>query len=311
MSKEILLSLCIPTNGVVEWVVQVLESIYNEDYDKSQFEVIITDNGENDEFEKVMKEYCDRYNNCVYKKTSAKMFLNQIEAFKLARGKLIKFVNHRMTLVPGAVEYLCEFVKNNSDSKPVVYFSNGVLKLKPIVKVCGSFDEFVMTMSYWSSWSAGTAIWKKDFDKMDLNKEFNKLFPHTDIVFYNKEASKYIVDDSLLLYEIPSDNTKKGNYDLFNAFAVEYPSIIYSLFKERNITLKTYNTIIRKNSFFVSELYYEYIIRKNPCSYNLDGYENSIGKYYGNFEIKSKAIYIRVKLLICNIVKRINNAKRT
>ena len=46
-----LLSLCIPTNGIIELIFPVLESIYSQnDVDSSLFEVVVMDNGDNREF---------------------------------------------------------------------------------------------------------------------------------------------------------------------------------------------------------------------------------------------------------------------
>ena len=97
MSKEeLMVSLVVPTNGVIEWVFPVLDSIYQDEPEHSRFEVIVTDNGDNEEFQRQMESYCARYDNLIYRKTQAKQFLNQVEAFKLASGRLIKFVNHRL-----------------------------------------------------------------------------------------------------------------------------------------------------------------------------------------------------------------------
>ena len=49
-----IISLCLPTNGVIEWVFPVLDSIYNENVNQSMFEVIVTNNGDNDQFHKMM-----------------------------------------------------------------------------------------------------------------------------------------------------------------------------------------------------------------------------------------------------------------
>ena len=268
MNDEVCLSLCIPTNGIIEWVIPTVDSIYASACDPAQFEVIVTDNGSNTEFEGLMHEYEKRYPNFIYKKTNALLFLNQIESFKLANGKLIKFVNHRMTLLPNALDSLICFVEENDEKKPSVYFSNGFLKQDPVRKECRSFDEYVRTLSYWSSWSAGTAIWKSEFDKMDLSREFNRLFPHTDIVFNNRNNSSYIVDDTPLMRNLPADNTKKGSYDLFYAFAVEYPRIIERLHEDGSITRKTLSYVKKKNRRFVSQLYADYVLRKKPCSYD-------------------------------------------
>lgn len=304
MDVKPFISLCIPTNGVTEWVVPVLESIYSNDCDINEYEVVVTDNSKNSEFEKAMSEYKNKYSNFMYKKTNAIMFLNQIEAFKLANGQLIKFLNHRMILFPNSVNYLIDFVKTNHFTEPVVYFSNGVLQIPSSVKCCYSFDEYVKTLSYFSSWSAGTAIWKNEFDQMNPNIQFNKLFPHTDIIFNNRNSTEYIVDDTPLMKEIPVDVTKKGNYDLFDAFAVQYPSIIQHLYEDGNITKSTYKFVIRKNSFFVSELFLDYVMKKDPCSYDLHGYKNSTGKFYGDIEIKSKAFLLLMKRIVEKIIKK-------
>lgn len=304
MGKQPLLSLCIPTNGVNEWVIPVIDSIYENNANIDLFEVVVTDNGNNAQFENTMLDYRKLYSNFVYSKTDAKLFQNQIEAFKLANGQLIKFVNHRMTLLPNSVIYLIDFVKNHSMSKPTVYFSNGSLCIPSKLKRCNSFDEYVRTLSYFSSWSAGTAIWKSEFEQMNLSLKFNALFPHTDIIFNNKTNTNYIIDDTLLMKEIPVDVTKKGNYDLFDAFAVQYPLIIKNLYKDRNITKKTYNYVIRKNSYFVSSLFLDYIIRKEPCSYNLGGYKKSMGIFYSDIEIKFKAFLVAIKKIIKRIAKR-------
>ena len=55
MKRQPYLSLCIPTNGVIEWVSPVLNSIYDEKNPIGEFEVIVTDNGNNEEFYEFMQ----------------------------------------------------------------------------------------------------------------------------------------------------------------------------------------------------------------------------------------------------------------
>lgn len=102
MSKP-LVSLCMPTNGVVDWVFPVLDSIYDQRVDNSLFEIVITDNGNNEEFKKAIREYLPTHDNIVYAETQALPFVNEIESYKRASGELIKFVNHRTKLVPGLI----------------------------------------------------------------------------------------------------------------------------------------------------------------------------------------------------------------
>lgn len=305
MNMKPALSLCIPTNGIIEWVFPVLNSIYSENCNTDEFEVIVTDNGNNKSFEDAMGDYAREHSNLIYKKTNAIMFENQIEAFKMASGDLIKFINHRMKLLPGTVNYFVGFAKKYQITMPPVYFSNGVLHMKQKVKECHCFDEYVRTLSYWSSWSAGTAIWKKAFDQIDLSTKFNTLFPHTDIVFSEKNEELYVVDNTKLMEELPTDNIKKGNYDLFYAFAVEYPSIVENLMIAGYISKDTFKNVKQRNGYFVSELYLNYVIKKKPCSYNLDGFATSIGKYYNRIETYIYAMIIEIKNIIKRFIGRI------
>jgi len=85
-----ILSLCLPTNGVIEWVFPVLDSIYSQSIDLDKFEVIVTNNGSNEEFHALMIKYANNHKNLIYKKTYAPLFHNQLEALKLGSGKYLK-----------------------------------------------------------------------------------------------------------------------------------------------------------------------------------------------------------------------------
>lgn len=77
------LSLCLPTNGIMEWVFPVLDEIFRQDADINEYEVIVTDNGNNQEFFERIQEYSKSRSNLIYKKTNAFLFENQIEALRL------------------------------------------------------------------------------------------------------------------------------------------------------------------------------------------------------------------------------------
>lgn len=303
MSKP-LLSLCMPTNGVVEWVFPVLDSIYNQNVDKELFEVVITDNGQNQEFKNKINDYIKSHVNIVYKETQTLPFLNEIESYKLANGELIKFVNHRTKLMDGTINKLLQLIEKYKEEKPIFYFANGMLEISKTVHEYYTFDIFVRNLSYWSSWSTGMTIWKSDLEKIPKDvSSYNELFPHTNILFNERNRSKYIINNEIIFDEIPVNGIPKAKYDLFYAFAVEYLEIIFSLYNDGDITKKTYNYVKRKNSFFVSSLYLEYIVQKKQCSYILDNYKGSVKKYYSDFEIKFKALFIVIERVIRKILK--------
>lgn len=300
MSQTPILSLCIPTNGVEEWVFPVLDSIFDQNADSSAFEVVVTDNGKNREFKTHIREkYLFKYDNLVYAETDAPLFLNEIESYKRARGELIKFVNHRTCLVDGAINKLIQFVKEHIQEKPIVYFANGVLTNQQQMQ-CSypTFDLFVKGLSYWSSWSTGMTIWKSDFNRLPEDTVFNYLFPHTTILFQERNREEYIIDNTVLMKEIPVSNKPKGNYDLFYAFAVEYPAIIMNLMRSGDITADTFLLVRQKNLEFLSSLYLNYIVRKKACSYDLSGYRNSIQVFYSHMQVYGMLLKIILRKML-------------
>ena len=300
-----LVSLCMPTNGVIDWVFPVLDSIYNQNVDIDLFEVVITDNGNNAEFKKSIKGYLQTHTNIVYVETQALPFLNEIESYKRASGELIKFVNHRTKLVEGTLQRMIDYVEDNRDIKPVTYFSNGVLKMSKDKHAYASFDEFVKNLSYWSSWSTGMTIWKSDFDKLPEDvSEFNELFPHTNVLFDVRDRGKYVIDNSIIFDEIPQGKKPKGNYDLYYAFGVDYPRIIENLLKDGSITVKSYKYVLDKNLEFIASLYWQYNIKKDYCSYDLSGLEDMFGKYYSRTDLNKKVAKHIAKGVIKKIIGR-------
>lgn len=282
-----LVSLCIPTNGVIEWVFPVLDSIYKQRCLDELFEVVITDNGDNQEFEKQILLYKQNHPNLHYYQTDALPFINEIESYNRARGHLIKFVNHRTILVNGALNQLVNLVKDNFEKKPVIYFANGVLEKKNETFEYNSFDEFVKNLSYWSSWSTGMTIWKEDFEKLPKDvSTFNELFPHTNVLFAETDRDQYLIDNTIIFNEISQGKKPKGNYDLFYAFGVEYPSIILDLYRNNSITINTFKSVLKDNLLFISELYYSYFIKKEYCSYDLNGLNNMYGIFYTKSQLR-------------------------
>ena len=100
---------------------------------------------------------------------------------------------------------------------------------------------------------------------------------------------KYVIDDKILLDEIPQGKIPKGRYNLFNAFGVEYPGIICDLLRNKDITLETFVCVKNANRTFLSTLYLDYIILKRKCSYDVSDYKESLRVFYSDKEIRNAA----------------------
>lgn len=223
MSNPIV-SLCMPTNGVIEWVFPVLDSVYEQGCDNKEFEIIITDNGNNKEFKEKIKSYNQQHSNLYYYETNALPFINEIESYKRATGQLIKFVNHRTLLKRGALQRLIDYAKKYADIKPILYFANGVLKKEKKSMEYNTFDQFVNALSYWSSWSTGMAIWKEDFDKLPEDVgNFNELF-----ILTGKHICVHILYGKRHFGRVSLSNAKKLNKErkIFSMHMTPFPTQI-------------------------------------------------------------------------------------
>ena len=285
------LSICIPTNGVDDFIFDVLESIFIQNVSKELFEVIVMDNGNNIKFKEKMISYAENKSNLYFYETNAELFMGEIESYKKASGKFIKFINHRTRLLPGTIDYYLDFVRRNQDKRPIVYFSNGVLN-KNTVETMASFDRFVYELSYWSSWSTGMGIWKEDLKSVlyEQNKCINFLFPHTTILLNACSEREYIIDDTLMLIELRGENIKKGKYDLFYAFCVEYPMILCDLYRNKHIRANTLKKILNDNLNLIAFFYHGFVMNKKKTNYDIRGFNDAMDIFYTKEQIESRML---------------------
>lgn len=303
--KEPIVSLCIPTNGISEWVFPVLDSIYSQNVDNTLFEVIVTDNGNNSEFYSKMIEYAKNHENLIYKKTTAYMFYNQLEALKLANGLFFKFVNHRALFTNGSLKKMIDIIQLNKEEKPIIYFSCGSLK-KDNYNL-NTFDEFIKTLGRFVSWTSGVGIWKEDYKKIPSDIKIDKISPHSCILFSVRENRNYIINNYIFSKELQVGHANKGKYDLFKAFAVEEITIALNLYIDGNISANTFKCIKNDYKKFCSELYWRFCIRKKECSYNLNNFNEVMGIFFKKKEILFGAYlfgFISIIKKIINIIRR-------
>lgn len=288
------LSLCIPTNGISEWVFPVLEAIYSQNVSNDLFEVIVTDNGNNSDFEEKMISFAQNHKNLKYKKTNSIMFQNQIDSLRLANGLFLKFVNHRAIFEDGALTWMINEIEKYKYEKPIIYFSNGVFSGKHCEY--NTFDSFVNNLREYASWTTGVGVWKEDFELIPENHIYNKISPHSDVLFAVRDRKKYIIDDYVWSHSLDSNN-KKGSYDLYKAFGCEELSITLSLYIDDDITAKTFKNVKKAYQTLLVNFYQQFNILKDSCSYNLKGFYDSMGIFFNKNKILFLAYFTLPKVI--------------
>lgn len=273
-NDKLLLSLCIPTNGIVEWIIPAVESIYAQGVDNSIFEVVVTDNGRGSDLEEAVKRF--NYENFHYYKTTSLGFTNQIDAFEKCSGVFCKMLNHRSKMLPGSITQLLNLVKKYLDTTPILYCAEGHAKGGEIIE-CTNTDEFVRSLSYWVSWSAGTGVWRKDIEDL-RNKYIDNNFPHTVFLFGLREESEYIIWNGK--YEIMASDAGKGGYDLFHTFGVGFLDILNDLREKKRISQLTFIEVKKELLTFLKGLYLNEAILPTKHTFIIKDVRKSMSVYY-------------------------------
>ena len=290
MNTQPLLSICIPTFKREYLIDQLLQTIYSQGCDNSLFEVCITDNSETDETKDlIIGKYSD-YENLHYKKVYCKGFLNSTEALKFGNGKFIKLHNDYSMFKEGSLQKLIDQVRDNQAEKPLIFYT---LRGAKDTQSFTTFDSFMASINYLSTWSTSFAIWKEDLDKiLSTDIEPNYMYPHTSILFKEYYKTSFLVDDNVYFENV--ENKKKGGYNLVDNFVRIYLDMVKTdLLNEGHITSKTYDLIEKRILRFVASCYVNLKDKPN-YSFKFDNMKEIVTDQCGADKNKTLKFYISV-----------------
>lgn len=292
-------SICIPCYKRVELLRNTLKSIYeeNSDVSLSDYEVVISDNDPQHEAAAVAEEF-SQYANFHYFKTKCEGFMNSYFALSYGQGEFLKLHNSQVKLKPGILKTLIEEVKNNVKEKTLIFYTSGFIGHYSSLYY-NDFEDFMHSLSYWSSWSGGMTIWRENFINVKDIK-VNSLFPQTSILFTQYNKNKYCINDNVIydIQRVP----QRGDHNKFEAFTIQYPSLIDSIWRKGYISKGCRDHIFKAiyEEFLPSLLFNKYI----ACieTFPIDGFKNNCMTYF-----PTKAYYIawfNVLFVPFRIIKR-------
>lgn len=282
MGDVVFVSICIPGFKRKEYIRRTLESIYSEDnlssVNLNEFEVIISDNDPDGELKALCADF--HYDNLHYYHTHCEGFMNSYYALSYAHGIFFKLHNSQELFNRGSLQILLDSVKHNVEKKPLLFYTGGLLE-EGTVLVEDSFDRFIDRTSYLSSWSNAFGIWKEDFDKIKSSVSLNPLFPHTSLLFKQYYKDTFIINDQVLF--TTQFVKKRGGHNKFQAFTIEYPSILNEAVGQGIISKETYNRTLQKLLYeFLPLLFFNVkIIRRE--TFSSDGFRNNLKAYFPKY----------------------------
>lgn len=286
-----ILSICIPTYNRQDILRNTIFSIYNdlEGVEMSDFEVVISDNSKEQSSKIIVAEF--NYNNLYYYPTNCEGFENSFYAMSYGKGDYLKLNNNYTMFKKGTLKTLISQLKTLKAIQSQVIYTNGLRGLKKVISY-DNFDDYMSGLSYFSSWSAGYGMWKSDFDIVKNTIKLDKYFPQTSLLLTQSHKYNFTLDDRCLFEDqfVP----KKGGYNIFKVFSIDYLNLINNAFRENKISRGTFK-LIKKDLLYkyLSVRYFKTVIA------HLDNFEHtnikkSILTYYSK-----KQYYIMLFIAIC------------
>ena len=299
-------SICIPTYGRVEILRKTLDSIFAQNVDSTLYEICISDNSPTDETKEMLNAYYSDRSNICYAKSTCEGYYNSIESLKLGKGKLLKLHNNYSKFKNNTFEKFVKRIADYENTKPVMFYSFGAVKLDQECTDFASFDFFLNAISYYSTWSTSFGIWKDDFDEiMKAPAEPDKMFPHTSLLFALCDKSEYVVDNAL--YFENQDVGKKGGYNLPQTFGTRYLGMCESLLCKNKITEQTLEKIKAGILQFIADWYVNVLYFSNKYTFSYENWEAIVTDLYGisgvDF-IKRNARKKKIKSLLRKVLKK-------
>ncbi|MBB6114512.1 glycosyltransferase involved in cell wall biosynthesis [Rahnella inusitata] len=274
-----LISICIPTKDRLKHLTATVDSIINDDVDVSLYEIVISDNSDNDK----IKVYCENLQAKGYRVKHVKNpllgFYNSIVSLREASGSLLKLHNDYSCFVKGQFAFMVNYVQENLNDMPTIFFSNGTLGFNED-QPCNSKDAFFARTHFQNTWSSAFSIWKKDFDLVPHEREdLDSMFPHTSILL-NCIKENYLICDQVIFENISVSG--KGGYNLFECFCDRYLNMLRAKVKSSELTNKTFRKIKWKMFLeFITPWYFKTVYTNQGFTYDITNADNIIKSNYG------------------------------
>ena len=301
MEKRPYLSICIPTYNRLEILKNTLDSIYADlnGLDIEDFEVVISDNEPNHSTKVITDQF--KFKNLHYHASVSSGFLNSFDVLKLGNGMFLKLHNNYTMFRKGSLKKMVNEIKENEVDKPVIFYTNGLNQAGKIERF-NSYNSFMYRLSYLSSWSSGFGIWKDDFENVYNNIEVNNYFPQTSLLMTQTQKSNYIINDIPIFDN--QDIPKKGGYNIFKVFSVDYVSLIEVAYKRKEISKESFNKIKKDLLLdYLSVRYFKTVIVRVD-NFEKNDIRKSIEIHYSTFMyylMIATALFAPVKTLIRKI----------
>jgi abequosyltransferase len=221
-----LISICIPTFNRADLLDNTLKSIFNQNANSDDFEIVISDNCSTDRTEEVVGNFLCLYSNINYTKlpTAIGADNNIVNSLSNGKGQYLKLCNDTALFENGCINSLIEMIRSNNIEKPIIFFSN--TDKKQIFNYGESFNTFIKNNSFLTTSILAIGIWKDDYDKLNnIQDAFEYKLPALNLLRKNFEQKNIFLIFNKKIFSVQYV-TNKGGYNIIEVFVTNYLGIV-------------------------------------------------------------------------------------
>jgi abequosyltransferase len=251
-----LLSICIPTYNRCEILDNTLKLLFeNADFENDKIEIIVSDNCSTDKTSDIIS----KYPLVVYHRNAENIKDgNYSIVLNYATGLYLKLVNDTISFKPGALKTLLDKIEEHKVNQNNLFFYDNNYFNKNCHKILNSVGDYLFEVSYFSTWIVNFGCWREDFLLIENKDRYANLqFAQVDWTYKIVRNNKKTIIFFNNLYDLKIQ-PKKGGYDLFYAFMVNYLFVL----KQASIPL-LYFEIEKYRLYRYFFLHWFFILKKN------------------------------------------------
>jgi glycosyltransferase involved in cell wall biosynthesis len=305
LSMGAFLSICIPTWNRGDFLSTTLQALYAQPRFAENCEIIVSDNGSQDNTREVVESIRDVQGSLTYLRSDTDLgaSINLLKTVDAAKGEYVALLSDKAVVCPNVLDKVLTLLRNHKPS--VLFMLNGrVHDLPETIYTELDFDRFVSLVSFWSTSVSQIILNKEAFNKIEQKTEsLESRLIQTDWLFKIVDMGHNSMACNMQ-YFVDQDIGAKSGYNIFQVFITNYLGLYDRYLAKGSLKKVTYLTEKSKLlSQFIIPWYVNTVLLKRHRFSTRNAYRIIIMQY---------GIFAPLALLLRNICDRLfsNFAKR-
>lgn len=257
---------------------EALNSYVNDPSFDDEVEIVISDNCSNDNTQKICEEYVSKFSNIKYYRNEENVYdVNFTMVLDRATGYYLKLMNDNIVMKGLGLSYLKERIKNNIDSKPMLFFTNGTLfnHEKSDMVICERFEDFIIYVSFYVTGIGLFGTWKEDWEKVTERRKFSHLQLAQDDWTYQLLENKGVCKLYTTNYSADIHVGKRAGYNWFKVHVDNYYAILQPYIQKG---LVTHSYLLKEKKTYLKGIKTP-IVMALLCRFNKDWQFDTTGTF--------------------------------